>query len=57
MSTGFHPNLYADSLGYEIAVKLFRFLTMFQSLLSVVSRFRIDERNLLETGVIIRAYK
>jgi hypothetical protein len=42
MSTGFHPNLDAESLGYEIAVKLFRFLTMFQSLLSVVSGFRID---------------
>jgi len=37
MSTGFHPIPYADSLGYEIAVKLFRFLTIFQSLLCVVS--------------------
>ena len=44
------------TMGYEIALKLFRFLTMFQPLLSVVSRFRVDKRNLLETGVIIRAY-
>jgi len=55
MSTGFHPNLDADSLGREIVLRLFRFLTIFQWLLSVVSRFRTYERNLLETGVIIRA--
>jgi hypothetical protein len=31
LSTGFHPHTHLHSLGREIAVKLFRFLTVLQS--------------------------
>jgi hypothetical protein len=43
-------------LGGEVATDLLRSLTVFQSLLSTISRFRIHQRNLLEARVIIASY-
>src|SRR5215471_13818291 len=54
MSTGFHPHLLA--LASEGRDKRFRSLTVFQSLLSTVSRFGIHKRNFLEARVVIASY-
>jgi hypothetical protein len=56
VSTGFHPDTHLFPLDGEVAIKLLRSLTMFQSLLSTISRFRIHKRNLLEARVIIASY-
>ena len=49
MPTGFHAHAHLFSLGREVAIKLFRFLGVFQALLSAISRFGIDKRNLFES--------
>jgi hypothetical protein len=56
VSTGFHPHTHLFPLGGEVAIKRLRSLTVFQSLLSAISRFRIHKRNLLEARVIIASY-
>src|SRR5215467_6743171 len=56
MSTGFHPHTHLLALASEVAIKLFRSLTVFQSLLSTISRFGIHKRNFLEARVIIASY-
>src|ERR1700730_7160600 len=54
--TGFHPHAHQLSLCRQITVELLRFLTVLQSLLSTISRFRIHKRNLLEARVVIASY-
>jgi len=56
VSTGFHPDTHLLPLGGEVAIKLLRSLTVFQSLLSTISGLRIHKRNLLEARVIIASY-
>src|SRR5215831_15540867 len=50
------PTRPSLSRGSEVAIKLLRFLALFQSLLSAISRFGIHKRNLLEARVIIASY-
>src|SRR5215831_7295198 len=56
MSTGFHPHTHLLALASEVTIKLFRSLTVFQSLLSTISRFSIHKRNFLEARVVIASY-
>src|SRR4029077_11822883 len=56
MPTVFHPHPHRLSLPRQITVKLFRFLAVWQSLLSTISSFGIHKRNLLEARVIIASY-
>src|SRR5215467_15311907 len=56
MSTGFHPHTHLLALASEVTTKLFRSLTVFQSLLSTISRFSIHKRNFLEARVVIASY-
>jgi len=53
MSTGFYPNSYLGSLRCEIAIKLFRFLTVLQSPFSALPSFGIYKRNLLVAPIMI----
>ena len=53
MSTGFHPYTHLGSLRREIAIKLFRFLTVLPSPLLQFPSFSIHKRNLLAARVII----
>src|SRR4029077_7097694 len=48
--------MYRYSLGSEIAIKLFRFLTMLQSPFAALPSFGIHKSNLLETRVVIASY-
>src|SRR5580692_5968323 len=56
LSTGLHPDTHLHSLGREIAIKLFRFLTVLQSPFLKLPSVGIHKRNLLKARVIICSY-
>src|SRR5207237_8852702 len=56
VATGFHPYTHLQSLGCELTVELFRFLTVLQCPLLQFPSFGIHIRNLLEARVIIASY-
>jgi hypothetical protein len=56
LSTGFHPHTHLHSLGREIAIKLFRFLTVLQSPFLELPSVCIHKRNLLKARVVICSY-
>jgi hypothetical protein len=56
LSTGFHPHSHLHSLGRELAIKLFRFLTVLQSPFLELPTVAIHKRNLLKARVVICSY-
>src|SRR5580658_4049317 len=56
LSTGFHPHSHLHSLGREIAIKLFRFLTVLQSPFLELPTVGIHKCNLLKARVVICSY-
>src|SRR5580692_3058455 len=56
LSTGFHPHMHLHSLGGEIAIKLFRFLTVLQSPFLELPSVGIHKRNLLKARVVVCSY-
>jgi hypothetical protein len=56
MSTGFHPHTHLHPLCREIAIKLFRFLTVLQSPFLQLPSIGIHKGNLLKARVVIQSY-
>jgi hypothetical protein len=56
LSTGFHSYSHLHSLGREIAIQLFRFLTVLQSPLLKLPSVGIHKRNLLKARVVVCSY-
>src|SRR5499425_1677254 len=56
VSTGFHAHPHLDSLCRQIAIKLLRFLAMWQSLLLELTAVGVQKCYLLEARVIIASY-
>src|SRR5207302_11184487 len=57
VATGFHPYTHLQSLGCELTVELFRFLTVLQCPRFQITSCSTHIRNVLEARLIIASYK